>query len=138
MPSVSSEIIVPIAPPSRTPWSVCAMEGALLGAFMVSACGFAAILFHPRSPVAQAVENGLLRRFLMGLAMGATAVLLIYSRFGKRSGAHMNPAVTLANLRLGRITGRDAAAYIAAQFAGAVAGFLTCCFRAGLQRHAAR
>lgn len=58
----------------------------------------------------------------MGLAMGLTNVVLIYSRLGRRSGAHMNPAVTLAFLRLGKISGIDAAAYVGAQFLGGAAG----------------
>ena len=36
----------------------------------------------------------------MGLAMGSTAALIIYSPWGQRSGAHMNPAVTLTFFRL--------------------------------------
>jgi aquaporin Z len=43
---------------------------------------------------------------------------LIYSPMGKRSGAHMNPAVTLAFLRLGKIKGWDALFYVGAQFIG--------------------
>jgi aquaporin Z len=58
----------------------------------------------------------------MGLAMGLTAVALIYSYPGKRSGAHMNPAVTLSALRLKRISARDAAGYIAAQLVGGALG----------------
>lgn len=61
-------------------------------------------------------------RLPMGLAMGLTAIAIIYSPVGQRSGAHMNPAVTITFLRLGKITAIDAAAYIAAQFAGGVAG----------------
>lgn len=58
----------------------------------------------------------------MGLAMGATAVALIYSPWGRRSGAHMNPATTLAFWRLGRIEGRDVLGYIFGQFIGGVLG----------------
>jgi aquaporin Z len=54
--------------------------------------------------------------------MGLTAVALIYSPWGKRSGAHMNPAFTLAFRRLGRIGGWDTLFYICAQFAGGVLG----------------
>jgi aquaporin Z len=54
--------------------------------------------------------------------MGLTATGLIYSGWGKRSGAHLNPAVTLAQWRLNRITTPDAAAYIVAQFAGGALG----------------
>jgi aquaporin Z len=64
----------------------------------------------------------LARRALMGLAMGATAVALIYSPLGRRSGAHMNPAVTLSFFGLGKLRTRDAAAYVVAQFAGGAAG----------------
>jgi aquaporin Z len=39
-----------------------------------------------------------------------------------RSGAHMNPAVTLTFLRLGKIKGWDALFYIAAQFIGGTLG----------------
>jgi aquaporin Z len=98
------------------------MEAALLGLFMVSACGFGTLLFHPDSPVVRAVPGETGRRVLMGLAMGATAVILIYSPWGKQSGGHINPAVTLAFFRMGKIAGWDAAWYAAFQFTGAVAG----------------
>jgi aquaporin Z len=58
----------------------------------------------------------------MGLAMGATLIALVYSPWGQRSGAHMNPATTLAFWRLGRVAGWDALGYIAAQFVGGTAG----------------
>lgn len=58
----------------------------------------------------------------MGLAMGATAVAIVYSRFGKRSGAHINPAFTLTFWRLGKIESWDAVFYVASHFVGAVAG----------------
>jgi aquaporin Z len=98
------------------------LDGAGLGLFMVSACGFAVLLEHPASPLRQALPDAFVRRLLMGCAMGATAVALIDSPWGRRSGAHLNPAVTLAFLRLGKIPGRDAALYVAAQFAGAWGG----------------
>jgi aquaporin Z len=101
-----------------------AMEGALLGAFMVAACGLATLLEHPASPVHGLVPDAGVRRALMGLAMGATAVALVLSPFGQQSGAHMNPALTLAYFRLGKIAPRDAAGYVAAQFAGGLTGVL--------------
>jgi glycerol uptake facilitator-like aquaporin len=56
--------------------------------------------------------------------MGLLALILA---FGPSSGAHMNPAVTLAAaLMTGGMRWRVAAAYIAAQFAGGIAGvFIT-------------
>lgn len=108
----------------RSHWRQYAIEAALLGAFMVAACGFAALLEHPDSVVHRALPDAGLRRLLMGLAMGGTAVALITSPFGRRSGAHMNPALTLTYLRLGKIPVGDAGGYVAGQFVGGVAGVL--------------
>ena len=84
-------------------WPEYAIEGSGLGLFMISACSFGTLFGHPDSPVVRFVQDPVLLRVLMGLAMGTTAVVLIYSSFGKRSGAHMNPATTLTFLRLGKI-----------------------------------
>jgi aquaporin Z len=70
------------------------------------------------------VPDGVGRRALMGLAMGATAVAIIFSPWGQQSGAHMNPSVTLGFLRLGKVQPWDAAFYVVAQFAGGLAGVL--------------
>ena len=91
---------------------------------MVSACVFTAIFEFPHSPLRAAVPNADLRRWIEGVAMGLTAIGLIYSPWGRRSGAHMNPSVTLAFLRLGRVAPRDAAGYVVAQFAGGTLGVL--------------
>jgi aquaporin Z len=107
---------------SRAHWRVYLIEGALLGLFMVSACAFGILLEHPHSPARRAIGSAMFRRTLMGLAMGATAVTLIYSRWGRRSGAHFNPATTLAFLRMRRIHPIDAIGYVAAQFLGGAAG----------------
>ena len=99
-----------------------AIEAVLLGIFMVSACGFGVLLEHPDSPVRRLIGVPALRRILMGLAMGTTAVAIIYSPWGGRSGAHINPATTLTFWRLGRIGGPDVLGYVAGQFTGAVLG----------------
>jgi aquaporin Z len=100
------------------------MEAAGLGTFMVSACVFGAFFWHPHSPASGFVADGVGRRALMGLAMGLTAVGLIYSPWGQQSGAHMNPSVTLTFLRLGKVQPADAFFYVLAQFAGGLAGVL--------------
>jgi aquaporin Z len=98
------------------------MEAALLGLFMLSACTFVVLLDYPASPIRMAIPNADLRRLLIGLAMGTTAVSLIYSPWGMQSGAHFNPATTLTFYRLGKVRPRDALAYVVAQFAGAAVG----------------
>jgi aquaporin Z len=103
-------------------WPEYLIEAGLLGAFMVSACVFGALYEFPASPVHQTIMSGFVRRLLMGLSMGLTAICIIYSPWGKQSGAHINPSVTLTFLRLGKIKFWDAIFYIAAQFGGAIAG----------------
>ncbi len=105
-------------------WPEYLIEAWGLGTFMVSACVFATLLEHPDSPVRQALTNPLLRRILMGVAMGLTAVGIIFSPWGKRSGAHINPSITLTFFRLGKIAPWDALFYVAAQFVGGLAGVL--------------
>ena len=100
------------------------MEAALLGLFMISACAFTVLLQHPASPVPGAIPDPFVRRLLTGIAMGATAIGLIYSPWGRQSGAHMNPAITLTFTRLGKVAPRDALAYGVAQFAGGLGGVL--------------
>src|SRR6266566_832023 len=106
----------------RVHWPEYLMEAGLLGAFMVSACVFGALYEFPHSPVRQAIASQILRRMLMGLSMGLTAIAIIYSPWGKQSGAHINPSVTLTFLRLGKVKIWDAFFYIVSQFAGAVLG----------------
>jgi len=105
-------------------WPEYLMEAAGLGLFMISAFTFGAILGHPASPVYQSIPNPLLRRFLMGLAMGSTAIAIIYSPWGKQSGAHINPSTTLTFFRLGKIARCDAMLYVVFQFLGGLAGAL--------------
>jgi glycerol uptake facilitator-like aquaporin len=55
------------------------------------------------------------------LATGAALVALILT-FGPISGAHLNPAVTLADASQGGLPWRDVPGYVVAQVAGAVVG----------------
>jgi aquaporin Z len=105
-------------------WREYLIEASALAMFMISACVFDTLLWHPGSPAHGIVTDGLPQRALMGIAMGLTLVAIVYSPWGKRSGAQMNPAFTLTFLRLGRIAPRDAAWYITAQFAGGIVGVM--------------
>lgn len=107
-----------MAPAFSKKWPVYLIEAWALGTFMLMASFVVILVEHPALPVRDAIPSSWLRRALIGLGMGLTAVSLIYSRWGKLSGAHLNPAVTIAQWRLNRITTKDAAAYIIAQFAG--------------------
>ncbi len=108
----------------RRGWAEYLIEAWALGMFMLSASVVTTELESAGAPLGQAIGNSRLRLALIGLAMGATAVGLIYSPWGKRSGAHMNPAVTLAFLTLGRMSYVEALFYVLAQFAGGLLGVL--------------
>ena len=96
------------------------MEAFGLAIFMASACFFSSQLEGIHSSWHQALPNGTLRLVFMGLAMGLTALLIFYSPLTAPSGSHINPAVTIAFLRVKRITGIDAVFYILFQLIGGV------------------
>jgi aquaporin Z len=98
------------------------IEAAGLGLLMVAATLFTALLVHPASPIHPAIALPLLQRFLIGVAMGLTVISIIYSPWGKQSGAHLNPVVTFIFFRLGKIKPWDAFFYILFQFAGGLVG----------------
>lgn len=105
-------------------WPEYLMEAAGLAIFMIAACVVVTILEHPTSPVRGVLPDPFLRRILGGLAMGLTAIGIIYSPWGKQSGAHLNPSVTLTFFRLGKVKPWDAIFYVVGQFAGGIAGVL--------------
>ena len=108
----------------RAHWPEYLIEGWALGMFMISAGVFAVLLDAPGSAPRELIGDPTLRRVIGGMAMGLTAVAIIYSPWGQRSGAHMNPAVTLTFLRLGKVARWDAFFYVVAQFAGGTLGVL--------------
>ncbi len=98
------------------------MEGAALGIFMISVCVFGALLEHPMSPFRQMIDSADIRRTLAGAAMGLTAIGIFCSPWGQRSGAHMNPAVTLSFFSLGKMDLWDSFFYVIAQLGGGILG----------------
>src|SRR5438445_393928 len=105
-------------------WPEYVIEAAGLGLFMASAGLLGVLLYHPASPAVDAIADPIGRRVFMALAMGLTAIALIYSPWGQRSGAHFNPAVTLTFFRLGKVAGWDAIFYTMAQIGGGLSGIL--------------
>src|SRR5256712_1215928 len=105
-------------------WPEYMIEAAGLGLFMASAGLLGVLLYHPASPAVDVIADPIGRRVFMALAMGLTAIALIYSPWGQRSGAHFNPAVTLTFFRLGKVAGWDAIFYTMAQIGGGLSGIL--------------
>lgn len=72
----------------RRHWRLYVYEGAELAWFMVAACVATVLLFGVGSVGEREIASAAVRRLLMGAAMGGTAVMIIHSPMGKRSGAH--------------------------------------------------
>jgi aquaporin Z len=92
-------------------WKVYCVEALCLGLFMVSASFFGTVLEYPGWMVRPLLPNDFTRLVLMGLAMGLTAIGIIYSPMGKLSGAQMNPAVTFTFYGLKKMKINDAIFY---------------------------
>ena len=91
------------------------MEGTELGSLMLSTCIVGTLLYSTDSPLNYLELSRGFTSVLMGTAIAVTTFLIVRSPFGRRSGAHFNPAVTLAFLW-------DALCYVVAHFVGAVLG----------------
>ena len=106
----------------RLHWPEYLMELTEMGFYLFFTCIFATLFQHPASPIRQLLPNGILRRACFGISVGATIVVIILTPWGKQSGGHLNPAMTFAFYRLGKVQFWDAIFYGAVQFAGAIAG----------------
>jgi aquaporin Z len=101
-----------------------AAEAVGLAGFLLVVGIVDSVVFAPESPVSGAIGSDWVKRAIVGVSAGLYLIALVYSPVGKESGAHINPSITLAFLRLRKIDSLHAGLYIAAQFVGAVAGVL--------------
>ena len=95
-----------------------------VGTFLLVFVGLSVVvaLWGKGAPLAWLPLQPGARRFLNGTLFGTTGALIAFSHCGKVSGAHINPAVTLAFWLEDKIQWRDALCYVVAQIAGGVAG----------------
>jgi aquaporin Z len=80
------------------------------------------LINSPEGPVASLIPPPGLRRALAGFLFGSIGAAIAFSPIGRISGAHINPAMTLAFWLEDKLKWRDAIAYVLAQCAGAVVG----------------
>src|SRR2546423_7387620 len=91
-----------------------AAEGVAAFALVFAGCG---------AVVADHRYGGALGTVGVGMVFGLVIAAMVYAT-GHLSGAHINPAVTVAFTITRHLPAREAAAYVAAQVAGATAGAL--------------
>ncbi|MFL6698803.1 MAG: aquaporin [Vitreoscilla sp.] len=113
---LTCEADLPLARTLRRHWPEYIIEAGFLALFVLSAGIVSAWLQGPES----AASEFALRRLATGVAMGLVAIAMVYSPWGRRSGTHLNPAITLSYLRLGKIGRWDTLFYLLAQVAGAL------------------
>lgn len=103
-----------------TPW-LC----EFLGTALMLGAGLSAVFldFGPSSPVAAHVPSHSARLLITGLLFAGSGSLVALSPIGRLSGAHINPAVTIAFWTQRKVHPHDLIGYIAAQLAGA---FVAC------------
>jgi aquaporin Z len=80
------------------------------------------VFFGQGSALIAWLPSSALRRVLTGACFGSVGALIAISPLGRISGAHINPAVSLAFWLEGKLAWRDALGYVLAQLLGAVIG----------------
>ncbi|MBS1598779.1 MAG: aquaporin [Bacteroidetes bacterium] len=99
-------------------WKHYLQEALGLAIFMISACFFGGMLESSHGALHTAIPNNHTRAVIMGILMGSTALFIFYSPFTSPSGSHINPAVSLVFLRLGKMCPWDTLFFICFQFIG--------------------
>jgi aquaporin Z len=109
---------------SVLPWQVFASE--LVGTALLVLVGLSLVIlmFGEGSPVKGVLPSEGWRRLITGFLFGTTGALIALSPVGMRSGAHINPIVTLAFRLMGKLDLRNTLGYIMAQLSGAILGAL--------------
>ena len=115
--ALTSEADLPLAETLRRHWPEYAIEAGFLMLFLLCA---GVVSAWAQGADGSAAELAL-RRLAAGVTTGLALIAMVYSSWGRRSGTHLNPAITLAYLRLGKVGRWDALFYLLAQFTGAVA-----------------
>jgi aquaporin Z len=124
---MTADVETPQSRELRTPalgWRDYLAEFA--GTALLLAGGLSAVVlfFAPGSPLPRVIPDENVRRLVTGILFAGTGTAVVYSPLGRRSGGHINPAVTLAFYRLGKMSTRSALWYVAMQISGAVVGAL--------------
>ncbi|WP_433288242.1 MIP/aquaporin family protein [Pseudonocardia sp. CA-142604] len=104
----------------------------LLASGAAEALGTALLVFDALSAIAVTMAPAAplrtwpleMRLLVIGLAVGGTVAVFAVTPAGKRSGAHLNPAVSMFMALRGALPARDAFAYSLAQLIGSVVGVL--------------
>ena len=110
--------------PPREGWHWCEWGAESFGTGILVLGGLSAVCldFGTGSPVLHLIPSASLRLLITGLLFAGTGSLVAISPWGRLSGAHLNPCVTLAFWTSGHVSRSDLLGYWGAQFFGALVG----------------
>jgi aquaporin Z len=93
----------------------------LIGTFALVLFGCGAAVVDGKTIPAAVLPDAPLGIGILGIALafGLAVVAMAYA-IGPISGCHINPAITISMLVARKISGKDAAGYVVAQFIGAI------------------
>jgi aquaporin Z len=107
-----------------TPWPLFLSELVGTAALVLVGLSLVILMFGAGTPMARLIPDEGLRRLVTGFLFGTTGACIALSPVGKVSGAHINPAVTLAFRMMGHLDAPTTLGYVGAQLLGAVLGSL--------------
>ena len=104
------------------PWLVLRAELVGTAALVLVGLSLVIVMFGDGSPIPGVLPSEGWRRLITGFLFGTTGASIALSPVGERSGAHINPIVTLAFRLMGKLDLRMSLGYVVAQLAGAILG----------------
>src|SRR3954468_18959971 len=89
---------------ARTPWELFLSEMIGTGLLLLGGLSLVIFMFGAGSPIAELLPNAAMRMSVSGFLFGSIGALIAVSPVGEVSGAHINPAVTLGFLLMGKFS----------------------------------
>jgi aquaporin Z len=106
------------------PWGVYLAEAVGTAVLLCLGLSLVILMFGAGSPIARLLPDENVRRPITGFLFGTLGGLIALSPLGTRSGAHLNPVVTIAFRLAGKLEWNVVFFYIMAQLLGGIAGCL--------------
>jgi len=106
----------------QIPWRLLLSELVGTAVLLLGGLSIVIFMFGAGSPMEQILPSVKIRQMITGFMFGCVGTLITLSNVGKESGAHINPAVTLAFWMFQKLDTRTAAGYAIAQLVGAAVG----------------
>lgn len=105
-------------------WRLFSSELIGTAALVLGGLSVVILMWGDGSPFVRLLPNELLRTVLTSFLFGTIGGSIALSWVGKESGAHINPAVTMAFWMMQKLDSRAATGYVIAQLLGAAIGAL--------------